>query len=544
VGTGFREFLSDRAGWWIAVVVLLVTGWPALVLADRELIAAFTDDTFYYLVVARHVAVGDGFTFDGLHPTNGFQPLWLFMLVPVFWLVSGDFLPLRVLILMQSALLAAGAALLWGILRSRFSGATAAAVPLLVVGLPGASSLWLGMEGSLFFLLLVATWVAWLRIETRAPAASVGDWALLGGCCALLFLARIEGGAALPVALLLGWQRLRRGPRAAAALAGLVAPTAIAGGSYLVWNIISFQKWLPISGTVKMHWVGLLDPFERFLGLLDLPWVGRNLVEHAFGGRTPPRTAFIASGLVFITILGVAGLYRKPLVRALRDAGAIFIVLVCAVIFVVDHVMIGPFLGEWALVSMQLLTAIALGLLITRIRGAGAIALIVALLLCMARVPAQARNAKHWDGRFTGRSLVLAEWIRARTPPEARVGSVFAGVLGYFSERTVINLDGLVNSVDYYERVLVGEEWETYLQQERISHLVHVGCDTGVPIITMLDYMHKETKNLDCYSLEHFVRDPSRPENCGLLLFDVSWERCGGPEAALVHPVLKTAWID
>src|SRR5262245_6448745 len=44
------------------------------------------DDGYYYLNIARHLAQGDGFTFDGLHPTNGFHPLWQLLLVPLFWI--------------------------------------------------------------------------------------------------------------------------------------------------------------------------------------------------------------------------------------------------------------------------------------------------------------------------------------------------------------------------------------------------------------------------------------------------------------------------
>jgi hypothetical protein len=36
----------------------------------------FTEDAFYVFSVARNVAAGRGITIDGVHATNGFQPLW------------------------------------------------------------------------------------------------------------------------------------------------------------------------------------------------------------------------------------------------------------------------------------------------------------------------------------------------------------------------------------------------------------------------------------------------------------------------------------
>ena len=43
----------------------------------------YPDDAFYYLRIAANVASGRGLTFDGAAPTNGFHPLYLFMLVPI-----------------------------------------------------------------------------------------------------------------------------------------------------------------------------------------------------------------------------------------------------------------------------------------------------------------------------------------------------------------------------------------------------------------------------------------------------------------------------
>src|SRR5207249_52514 len=59
-----------------------------------NLAATFHDDAFYYFQIARHLAQGRGFTFDGIHPTNGFHPLWLFLLVPIYRIVPGDVPPL------------------------------------------------------------------------------------------------------------------------------------------------------------------------------------------------------------------------------------------------------------------------------------------------------------------------------------------------------------------------------------------------------------------------------------------------------------------
>ena len=56
---------------------------------------AFDDDFFYYAQVARHLAQGAGSTFDGIHRTNGYHPLWLLCLTVFSLIDSGRlFFPL------------------------------------------------------------------------------------------------------------------------------------------------------------------------------------------------------------------------------------------------------------------------------------------------------------------------------------------------------------------------------------------------------------------------------------------------------------------
>jgi hypothetical protein len=59
---------------------------------DYELIVSFPliDDSFYALNIARNIALGNGMTHDGVNITNGFQPLFVFLAVPVYFFTHGD----------------------------------------------------------------------------------------------------------------------------------------------------------------------------------------------------------------------------------------------------------------------------------------------------------------------------------------------------------------------------------------------------------------------------------------------------------------------
>jgi hypothetical protein len=54
------------------------------------------DDTYYTLAISRSLAFGLAPTVDGNTPTNGFQPLLAFLLVPVFMFTNSPDIPLRV----------------------------------------------------------------------------------------------------------------------------------------------------------------------------------------------------------------------------------------------------------------------------------------------------------------------------------------------------------------------------------------------------------------------------------------------------------------
>ncbi len=56
----------------------------------------WSDDAFLSLSVARNLALGHGMTSDGTHVTNGFQPLYVALMVPVYLLVPRDNLVLPI----------------------------------------------------------------------------------------------------------------------------------------------------------------------------------------------------------------------------------------------------------------------------------------------------------------------------------------------------------------------------------------------------------------------------------------------------------------
>ena len=50
-----------------------------------------------------------------------------------------------------------------------------------------------------------------------------------------------------------------------------------------------------------------------------------------------------------------------------------------------------------------------------------------------------------------GSRIKLASWINSNISSDTVLGSYNAGTIGYFSNTSVINLDGLINGKEYYK---------------------------------------------------------------------------------------------
>jgi len=137
-----------------------------------------TDDAFYYFKTAQNIAEGNGITFDGLAPTNGFHPLWMLVCVPVFALAKYDLiLPLRGIAAIQILLNAASGYLLYLIFSEKISKTIAWAVAIFWMFFPPIHEITtkLGLETGLNAFMLIAfvyslTKLSWSRsneIHTR-----------------------------------------------------------------------------------------------------------------------------------------------------------------------------------------------------------------------------------------------------------------------------------------------------------------------------------------------------------------------------------------
>ncbi len=223
------------------------------------------DDLLYYLKVAQSIAHGHGSTFNGIVPTNGYQPLWLLLLVALSWFTENPRVILAAIAV--SNLVAAIATFVLARKLLRTSGVR----PLLVFDLAAwvtfysVSLFFYGMEVTLTVPLLLG--VICLLLNVRWLQQSPLHTFALGLLLSAMVLSRIDTlilGGLLLAGIILSppLRRLLRPGLVLGAGLGLLPLVA-----YFVFNHIFFHTWLPVSGMakeLKLDHVPSLEPWRVF----------------------------------------------------------------------------------------------------------------------------------------------------------------------------------------------------------------------------------------------------------------------------------------
>lgn len=259
--------------------------------------AYFTDDAFYYLVVARNLAHDGLSTFDGITLTNGYHPLWMALLA------------LQVKVLGQSLVLArciefllCETALIFALLLVRLPN-----LILNVVFTMGffavLSRLSLnGMETALFSCCFAVFSYVSLRQSEEKPSNGIVDGILAVAAIA----SRIDAVVfVLPQMLLTARSRYRR--------VCSLAIVLLCGGAYAFANHYYFGVTMPISGEVKS------------LGGLQLNWALFRFLGNPNSGAVK---LCYATGVMFIIALflvrRVSPYVHRPIVIAFLAGSVIY----------------------------------------------------------------------------------------------------------------------------------------------------------------------------------------------------------------------------
>lgn len=474
---------------WAVVLILAATAWQvAAALAPTAWIGAYltVDDTYLALQVARRWTECGFPTFDGIHRTSGFQPLWgLALLAPASWL-SDPIALLRATLLMAAILNVSTGVLLYVFLRRVRPDEPALRLAALALWLAycvsGRPAL-IGLENSLAPALLLASLLALLAFREQPGSAMRG--AGLGLVLAGVVWTRLD--AAIFALLLL-------------AVAGVFAARsrrwqglALAAGamSLSACGYVAFELWAagtptPISGSVKRVIAERSATPPTVIGsLAAVGDAGRLVLKHAVFGvglGAPPAGATVARVLLL-------GLICVALLR-IRTATVGWLALGITATFahaLLIRLWLSAYFADalWYYSATNVLGAIGVPLLLWELMGSERARRGIAIAAAGVFV---GRLASSCLLLFTGppsESLAAtrqaaAAWMSENIPATARVAAWNAGELAFFSGRTVVNLDGLVNDRDYLREIVRGQgSIDEYLKREGVDWVIDydAGCD-------------------------------------------------------------------
>jgi hypothetical protein len=241
------------------------------------LAVGFADDFFYYAQVARNFALHGVSTFDGIHLTNGYHPLWMLvlaLLTKVFgmggMLHAATVIPFAAALdVVQFSLVMVIAYFAFRVLRQACDVTVTCCLQLLLV-IFYLILVRMGMEVGLTMAILLG--LLWFRLRPRFEW-SVRESFLYGLIAGMMVLSRLD--SILFVGLLLLFDVLAHGANAGARKRSVLWfcvgmwPVLV----YVALNIWIFHMLLPVSGTAKqlrMHHLPSLAAIQSLRYLLGI----------------------------------------------------------------------------------------------------------------------------------------------------------------------------------------------------------------------------------------------------------------------------------
>ena len=460
------------------------------------------DDTYYYLQTAWNAKILGFVTFDGLHSTNGVQLLW-FVIIFLLALLVQTKAGLLISTLAVSFLLNC---LCYFVILKIGTALKQSALTVFMASLWALQSIpfriySMGMENSLHA--LVFWCVIWQAVEFLIRVQNKDRPNFLGLTVTLILNAwtRLDSALLSAVVFLFCLGMLAYAYRHNLSLFFQQQGRAIAGscvlaGTGLIAQLTTFQlmgdSFLPVSALIKtsgnsggleMEWVdklvevfllgmpsilqGRLPP----LGLVLLGIFGILLVilaRVAIRGLSDELHAFVnlwscllVGEIIYHVYIAFSGAEYRPYFIWYRSPSFIFWIITGSLIaqFTFEHTRLAKQafnIHKWAPVSVSLVIfAVAIYMFVRSIDF----------------------TSKLYNVRYNA-----ALWISENSPPDTVFAAWNAGQLSFFSNRPFINLDGLINNVDYYERVLRGSvPLADYLVENKVNYIVDYSIYHPIP---------------------------------------------------------------
>jgi len=487
------------------------------------------DDSFYAFQISRNMADGAGMTFDGIHPTTGFQPLYVFLLVPIFMIAGGDpVLPIYIALSMLALFSGMTAYLLYRIGR-RYVGFTAALAATLIWSFSPIVTKQTanGLETAIASFMIAAAVLYYLSRVRGEEKPSASRFFVLGLLLGLGIVSRIDG-TFLALVMTLDYLLVLKRRKASASilikLALVPAGVLILYGPWMLFNIVESGSIIQDSGRAT-RFLSLAYSSYFGYGPESLAFKGPDIsfmwihLEHAISSLKviPPvqvlfRSAeklddILGTGAAFRIIANIAGYiiliiagagilnWRRDKKKSKRGEVNFLLVYSALLILSYSFYIFGAFFFLRYFFPIFMISCIYLAFFLQDgfdwLRGRSITVRRTAL--AAAAVYLFFFSLFSYSQAFRSHPIYpyydIAKWIDANTEKEDKLGVFQCGTIGYLCDRQVINLDGKVNREAFF--ALETGHINDYLNDEGIDividHCKIIELFLGIKPVSMKD---------------------------------------------------------
>jgi hypothetical protein len=412
------------------------------------------DDSFFYLVIAKNISQSGFSSFDGIHFSNGYHPLWQLLVSGMALIVQDDMVFLLATISLGITLSIVSLVIVYLLLRNfKLSPewvATSILFGVFFIFLPS----WYGLESFLATALFLASLYYYFN---HYRGTHISSQLLLGLFLSLTVLARLDAIFLIIFFFISRFIQIdKRDGQEIISFLFLGGFFSIPILSYLGFNYFHTGHFMPISGALKSSFPDVT--------LTNLP------LEPAYLIRIAPP---VMSSFLVVTILSYGYLARRqwgsPFLTDVYFINLGVLFFSCYEFFFQQDAMWG--LRPWHFALPNIVMVLSLGPCVFRYLPVKLPMLIIPALLIFNFV---ALNQKFLtstpENPIKSDLFATAMWIREHTQSDDIIAVTDPGIIAFFGNRKTISLDGLANNYRYQD-ILNEENLETYLNDNRVNYI-------------------------------------------------------------------------
>lgn len=419
-----------------------------LILPIKYLIHFTSDDTYFYLKVAYNLATGKGSSFDGINLTNGYHPLWLFVLSIYFFFIKfiSNYNPeglLRLTFILSTIINCLSIYILikiikqLNIIKSNYSK-----IGFLFLSISFNFFYLIGTEQNLLIFLFLLYLYAMIN-----DADGLKNYSRLKIIVpSLLFLTRIDLGLILGITLIIFEFQETTDKKILWSLLIIIITVLL----YSLSNFIFFGTYSSVSSLYKFN-INILENLKFF--------------------PTPLSNPIDFSLLLIFILNGVIYWFDRRTNKS--NAARIFeMMYFVSALFLIFHFLFNR-LGtrEWYYIFPIFISLILLFIYIER-KKLERLAFYLSGIIMIIYFTIFRINYYNHNSAYD-----FAKRIKEIVNMDEKVFQIdYSGLVGFFSERTIINGDGLMNNFEYYIILREGKLFE-YLRRLNPDYLIFYSFD-------------------------------------------------------------------